>query len=131
MRNRAKCKKCKSLLESFHEFDYVECECKEISISGGNVRFECYARDFSNFLRVDDLGMEIRVKIKDEKICEEVLESVENMEKEKPKREELLEMLSNLIENMETLPPQAMSANVTHYDMWSALKIIEAILKKM
>ncbi len=54
MKNRAKCKKCHSVLESFHEFDYITCKCGEIAISGGNQKLECYANDWSNFLRVDD-----------------------------------------------------------------------------
>ena len=36
MRNRAKCKLCSSVIESYHRYDEVSCKCGEINISGGN-----------------------------------------------------------------------------------------------
>ena len=41
MRNRAKCKLCKNIIESKYEGDNVHCECGEISIDGGNERLSC------------------------------------------------------------------------------------------
>lgn len=73
MRNRAKCKLCGDILESFHEFDYQTCKCNEISISGGLIRYECAAKDFSNFLRVDDEGNEIVPTIKHQNIITEIV----------------------------------------------------------
>lgn len=65
MRNRGKCKLCKDVLESFHEFDRVECSCGEVSITGGQVKFLVFAKDFANFLRIDDQDKEISVKIRE------------------------------------------------------------------
>jgi hypothetical protein len=62
MRNRAKCRLCGDILESFHEHDRVECSCGEIAISGGTVRYELAYRNLDNFLRLDDNDQETPVK---------------------------------------------------------------------
>ena len=63
MKNRAKCKLCGDVIESFHSYDYVACRCGEIAVDGGMDNFRCIANDFGNFLRVDDEGNEIVVKV--------------------------------------------------------------------
>lgn len=62
MRNRAKCKLCEEIIESFHQFDYVSCDCGEISIDGGEYTFGASAKNFANFLRIDDNDKEVAVK---------------------------------------------------------------------
>lgn len=62
-RNRAKCRKCEQVIESKSLHDFVECPCKEIYVDGGNEHFRAGAIDWSNFLRVDDDGNEIEVKV--------------------------------------------------------------------
>ena len=57
MRNIAKCKLCSSIIESKHRHDYVSCLCGEISIDGGNDYHKCFAKDWRNFVRVDDEEM--------------------------------------------------------------------------
>lgn len=122
MRNRAKCKLCKDIIESFHRYDYVECKCREISVDGGDTMYKAGARDFNNFLRIDDDGNEIIVSVQDE--------TIENkMDNIKPNREELLDMLDMMIKNYSDLPPQAMSIPITHYDLSSALLLISSILR--
>ena len=121
MRNRAKCKLCNSIIESFHPTDIVECKCGEIAVYEGNA-LRCAARDFNNFIRLDDKDQEIQVKILDEKVQEE--------EKKEPTRDELLEIFGNYIKSIENLPPQAMQSYVSHYDLWTALAMVYAILKK-
>ena len=74
MKNRAKCRLCGDILESFHETDYVKCSCEEISIYGGRQSYKAAAKDFKNFLRIDDEGNEIEVKWIDK---EEALENEE------------------------------------------------------
>ena len=54
MKNRAKCKLCNSIIESFHRHDYVTCACGEIAVDGGLDYFKVIARDYANFLRIDD-----------------------------------------------------------------------------
>ena len=62
MRNRAKCKLCGDIIESFHPTDVVECKCGEIAVDRG-LGLGCAARDWKNFVRVDDEGNEIVVRI--------------------------------------------------------------------
>lgn len=121
MRNRAKCKLCNSIIESYTIEDRVECECGEIGISGGLQNLECFANDFSNFLRVDDEGNEIVVKVKEND------ESVDYTMK--PSRAELVDMLEELRLRIDSLPPQAMHSPVTHADFASLLMLISAIFK--
>ncbi len=123
MKNRAKCKLCQDVLESFHQFDYVSCKCGEISISGGEYAYEVSAKNFENFLRLDDNGNEIQVKVKSE-------ESIIPTEiGSKPNREELLNMLDSMIKNIENLPPHAMQTAVNHYDLVSSLLLISALFR--
>lgn len=120
MRNKAKCKLCQSIIESFHEGDYVECKCGEISVSGGG-RMYCGAKDWNNFRRIDDLGNEIVVKMEDVK-------PVDNPTN-KPSRKDLLAMLDAMIESIEKLPTNAMVQPITHYDHCSSLILLAAILR--
>jgi len=122
MRNRAKCKKCGNMIESFHSTDLVYCKCGEIGVDGGDA-LRCYAIDWNNFIRVDDLGNEIKVKVKgNEKEKVDIISS-------KPNREQLLEMLNDMIKCIENLPPQAMSTYVTQYDLYSFMLLIQTVLK--
>lgn len=38
-RNRARCRKCKTVVESKYRHDFVTCECGAISVDGGNDYF--------------------------------------------------------------------------------------------
>lgn len=123
MRNRAKCKLCLSILESFHRNDYVTCKCGEISIDGGLDELRTGARNWCNFIRVDDEGNEILVKVKD---------SVEPIQSEEPPRiskPELLDMLDIMAKNIENLPPQALSLPINHYDFLSFMLLVSSILR--
>lgn len=117
MRNIAKCKKCLSVIESFHSKDYVECKCGEIAVDGGEA-LRCAARDFANFLRVDDEGNEIVVKVKD---------AHEPMEK--PSLNEMISMLDDMIKGIENLPREGLFSPVTQADLASALLLVSSILR--
>ena len=123
MRNRAKCKLCKSIIESFHRHDYVSCGCGEISISGGNEVLECSSKDWKNFLRVDDLGNEIVVKVESKMESQDSIDSI--IPEKKLSKEDLLKELSTMIENIEKLPTNAMSMPITHYDFLSSLLLLK------
>lgn len=123
--NKAKCKLCQSVIESFHRFDLVSCKCGEISISGGSDVLECSAKDFGNFLRIDDLGNEIIVKLVDK----DSPKDQPNPETTKPTRKELIEMLEGMLKNIESLPQNAMSLPINHYDFYTHLLVVLAILK--
>lgn len=126
MRNRAKCKKCQCIIESFHRYDLVSCKCGSISVSGGNEKLEAMADDWVNFLRVDDEGNEIIVKVKEEITLNE---PIQKSGQEKPTKRELLSILDEMIKNIENLPQSAMLTPITHYDFASSLILISSILR--
>jgi len=128
MRNRAKCKLCQEILESFHRYDFVTCKCGEISIDGGPDGLHCGARDWRNFLRVDDNGNEIIVQTKEVDAKEEV-EEKKSEEPQKMTKKELIEMLDSMVKNIESLPKNAMDSFINHYDLYSYIALITSILK--
>lgn len=125
MKNIAKCKLCNSIIESFHTYDYVTCKCGEISITGGTERLECSAKDWVNFLRVDDNGNEIIVKVKDQANEAEAKEPSQSLNKK-----DKIEMLEAMIKGLENLPTNAMSTPINHYDLFSYMAVILSILKE-
>ena len=124
MRNRAKCKRCGDTIESYHENDYVSCNCDEISIAGGTTSLKAAAKDWKNFLRVDDLGNEIIVEVK-------TIEKEEHFPEtqSRPSKRDLIKMLDEMIKKIEDLPPLAMSTPINHYDMASFMLLISSILQ--
>lgn len=122
MRNRAKCKLCQTIIESFHDLDYVACKCSQISVSGGS-KMECAAHDWENFLRVDDKGNEIMVKVKDK------VEQKPTEQAAKPTKKELISMLDEMINNIENLPQHAMTSAINHYDFLSVLLLLSSVFK--
>lgn len=121
MKNRAKCKLCQSIIESYHATDYVACACGHIAVDGGDA-LKCYAKDWSNFLRLDADGNEIAVSAQS---------SVKplDMPTTKPTRKELIEMLDEMARNIERLPQRAMLEPITHYDFVSALMLVSELFK--
>lgn len=117
MRNRAKCKLCDSVIESFTMTDYVECKCGEIGIAGGADKLITSATDYANFLRIEDDGTAKPVQYQKEIV------------KDKPTKEQLLQELTQHLSNIEKLPPSGLNSYVTNYDLWSSLALISAILR--
>ena len=128
MRNRAKCKLCEEIIESFHQHDFVRCKCGEIHIDGGpnNPYPWCGARDWANFLRVDDEGNIIVPKI----IEKDKEEPVKPAPPPRPDKKELLGMLEEMVKAYDSLPPQGMESQPTNYDLYAALSVVLAILKE-
>lgn len=126
MKNRAKCKLCKSIIESMHPTDHVTCKCGEISVDACDAMV-CFAKDWSNFLRVDDLGNEIIVTVKQDKTASDagLIDDIST----KPDKEELLRMLDEMIKNIENLPQHAMITPVNHYDFASALILLSSLFR--
>lgn len=118
IRNRAKCKLCNSIIESYHASDYVICECGEIALDGGDA-LRCYARSWENFLRIDENNKETEVKIVGE-------ESPYDL---KIDRDSLIEELERMVKNIDQLPEEAKTLAVTQYEMSSLLSVIVAVLK--
>jgi hypothetical protein len=127
MRNRAKCKLCDSMIESFMATDYVSCTCGEITIGG-----HLYARatNFDNFLRIDDDDNQIEVKYKD-KDDKQDTKINEQESAHKPTRDELFRMLEDMIKSYEQLPQQAMLAPISHADHISLLMLVSSLFKSI
>lgn len=125
MKNRAKCKLCKEVIESHFLEDMVECKCGEISVSGGELKNWCAAKNWENFLRIDDDGKEIVPKIKEKEDDVKPLD----IENSKPTRDEMIEMLGTMIKSIQELPEQAMTLPVNQYDLLSFMMLTYSILK--
>lgn len=133
MRNRAKCKLCSSIIESFHSTDYVICKCGHIAVDGGDA-LRCSAKDWTNFLRVDDEGNEIVVKISDyskydKSDMEPFPQEHEYSTNSKPTKKQLIDMLDDMRKGIEDLPQGAMSTPINHYDFCSLMLLISSILR--
>lgn len=120
MRNRAKCRKCNCILESMDPNEWVYCECSEIGISGGKDNYRCFANDFNNFLRVDEMDNEIIVTVK----------SPVQIDNPAPvSHADLLNMLDEMIKSIESLPEHAKLTSINHYDHASLLYLLSAIFR--
>lgn len=118
MRNRAKCKLCKTVIESQTTFDYVTCKCGEVAISGGLDKYRVFANDLANVIRVDDNDNDIVPKIETKK-----------PQVDKPSKQDLLKLFEDMIKGLEDQPREVMWSPVCHYDLLSALLLISSILK--
>lgn len=119
MINRAKCKLCNSTIESFHRLDRVECKCGEISVGGdSSTDMACAAKDWSNFLRVDDEGNEIIPKISI--YCKQ--------EPIKDVKSDIISVIDDMIKDVERLPDHAKTAAITQYDYLALLFLLKRIL---
>lgn len=127
MRNRAKCKQCNSIIESFMQGDYVSCKCGQIAVNHGPAMF-CEALDWNNFLRLDEEDNEKPVTYKEKKQGED--ESVNKDEQaHKPTKEELIRILDEMIKSYEHLPQHALMQPVTHADQLSLLIMFSSLFK--
>lgn len=128
MRNRAKCKLCSTIIESFHRYDYISCDCGEISIEGGADKFITGAKDYANFLRIDDLDRESPVKVQESNDGQKNALPEKDVES-KPSRKELIEMLVGMAKEIERLPDRAMQQPINQYEYYSLLTLLSAIFK--
>jgi hypothetical protein len=146
MRNRAKCKLCGSIIESYHLHDYVTCGCGEISITGGLVELDCAARSWDNFLRVDDNDnvvvprvVNLRLDDRDNIKVTSIVNKDDNQNEQEnsnlePKsnrmsKSELMDTLDEMIKCIEELPQEAKLTAITHYDFSSLLMLLRSILR--
>ena len=128
MRNRAKCKLCGNIIESLHPHDWQQCKCGEIFVDGGEDCHRCGARDWNNFLRVDDDGNEvvpvILNKYEEDEKCD--LKPIEDDQK----HDLLLQHLKGMIDGFENLPGHARTSFVTQMDLHYALLTIYELFKR-
>lgn len=125
MINRAKCKLCETVIVS-NNSDYVSCKCGEIAVFDD---LGCAAIDWKNFLRVDDEGNEIMVTVKEKSDNEKDKEEAKVEEPPKPTKQDLLDMLDEMIKNIERLPRYALDSPINHSDFASLLILLSSILR--
>lgn len=115
--NRAKCKLCQTVIESLDYVKYTACECGEIYVAGGD-KLYCGANNWDNFLRLDDSDTEIAPTIAPE---------ADQSTQGRPTRQDLLKMLSELINTYENGSEALLQSQVTHYDLWSSLLLVQQL----
>jgi hypothetical protein len=127
MKNRAKCNLCDTIIESLHPQDYQLCKCGSIFVDGGPNNL-CGAKDWKNFVRIDDNGNEHIPKIIEKSdTLEEPVEPSDTILA--LTKQDKLSILKEMIDGYDRLPPHAHGQPITHYDLQSALMIIYEILR--
>lgn len=101
------------------------CSCGEISVYEGEA-LKCAAKDYSNFVRVDENGNEIIVKVIDGN-SQTNTDTI--AEAPKPTRTDMLDMLDEMIRNIEKMPSHAMQQPINHYDYLSLMLLLSSILR--
>ena len=132
MRNRAKCKLCKKEIESLHPTDYQPCECGEIAIDGGENNFKCYAKNWDNFLRIDEDGKEIPITVVESPIQsdnESASEKIVYLPPTPPSKSEMINMLDEMINYYDNLPDHEKHKPASQYDLMSLMILIRSIFK--
>ena len=131
MRNRAKCKLCDHIIESLHTHDYQLCKCGEIGVDGGKDYHRVMAKNWANFLRIDDEGNTIIPSIieKKETDTDSSHDNKPEDSKYKPSKKELIVMIEEMIKSYENLPQNAMTLPITHYDLLSLMLLLSALFK--
>lgn len=124
---RAKCKLCNTLLNAKDPGSYITCACGEISIKYEPGTTQFIAREWENFIRIDEEGNEIQIKTIEKDDISSLQPHPEGISN--PSKDDLLGMLNTMIKNIEELPPQAMATPVTHYDLVSALLLVAALFR--
>lgn len=124
MRNRAKCKVCGDLIESFHASDHVTCSCGEIDVFAGQA-MRCAAKSFKNFIRIDDQDNEIPVI---EKPVDDPVSTLIYQESGLSKKE-LYEELKELVKRYDSLPRHVLDSPVSHADLLGVLLVLSELLR--
>lgn len=91
--------------------------------------FKVTARDYANFLRVDDEGNEIIVKVVEKGGQKQETIANQTGNAAPLTKSELIDILDAMIKNIEGLPQQAMSLPITHYDHCSLMILLSSILR--
>lgn len=125
MRNRAKCKKCQQIIESVDK--YIVCSCREIGIGP---HLYAAARDWDNFVRIDDDGNEISVRYED-KGNDQDQEINKQEEAHKPTKDDMIRMLDEMVKSYENLPQPALLSPVSHSDFLSLLMLVSSLFKSI
>lgn len=129
MINRAKCKLCESIIESWLPDEIVSCKCGAIAVCDG-AAMRMWPANSPNFVRVDDRGNEIVVKYvaKEDGHEEQQAPETENSE---VSVNEAIEALERSIEYNDNLPYHARYSPVMTEEVNIYLKSILNIIRLM
>lgn len=128
MRNRAKCKLCLSVIESFLPDEIVYCKCGEIAVCDG-AAMRMWPIGSPNFLRVDEIGNEVVVSYK-EKGAEGHDNEGEHKPNEPRSKADLIKDFENAIEYIDKSPDHEKYSPVTNIALCHYLKALVNILKR-
>ena len=129
--NRAKCKLCNSVIESFHQADYVTCKCGEYAVlNGAGLDCESKSGDWSNFVRVDDLGNEITVKHIQKSQSKEDDQSVDEANHNLSVKE-AISALDEIIKTYNNFPSHEKTSYVLQYELVSFMEIVSGLFKRI
>lgn len=126
MRNRAKCKLCGDVIESFLKVDYVTCRCSEISIDGGSYYLYAAARDWNNFIRIADDDSEVAVRVVDK---DHIDDGSTTMIEPRISRKDLLEMFEEMTNRLDQLPQHVKQMSPTNADLYSFMLVLSQLLR--
>lgn len=131
MRNRAKCKLCDDIIESMYTHDFQRCKCGEIAVDGGKDYHRVLAKDWDNFLRVDDEGNIVVPSIidKHEDASDKAKDNKPKNAPKKRNRKELISMLDEMIKGFQRLPQHALEEPINHSDWVSLMTFLSEFFK--
>jgi len=130
LRNRAKCKLCGYLIESFHRYDYVSCECGEIAVDGGKEYYKVMAKNYDNFIRIDDMGNEVPIKVLDEADNSNNNTNSDNDIINDSDKLSPFQTFVAMKENLDALPEFVKDEKISYRELSSILAVLIEILKK-
>lgn len=97
-------------------------------MDGGDA-LKCAAKDWTNFLRVDDEDNEIVVQVR-EKESDSVL-PIDLFKNDAPSLSEKVNMIDEMIKSIERIPEHAKSNAINHYDFSAALLLVSSCLRSL
>jgi len=129
MINRAKCKLCNDIIESWLPDEIVPCKCGAIAVCDG-AAMRMYPAGSPHFVRVDDRGNEIVVEYVTTKDNEEDHQSPQDKES-KISTDEAIYALERSIEYNDSLPYHERYIPITTDEVNTYLKSILNIIRLM
>lgn len=125
MENKAKCRLCGSIIQSYTLSDVVSCDCGEITIWGGQYEFNVAYKNKNNLLRIDDKGNEVIVRCVDTTQDEIADPEPSN---EAASRKERLATLDSWISYGSNLPRHVLDAPPSLADLYHGLLLVSSVL---
>ena len=89
--NRARCEKCKTVIESKHGHDFQQCKCGAIFVDGGNTYQRAGFDVPENFTRINDDGTEERLVPSKENFARQYKEVADHLSEHGVTEEDVLD----------------------------------------